>query len=77
MNVTTVKSTTDRLVQETTIKRTLAGESADLQIRSRTDNDGNVELLHVHCGMGIFTCRSGIVNVWLIGMWVIVSPGAY
>lgn len=49
MNVTTVKAGIDGNVQETTIKRTMEGESADIQIKLRTDKDGRVELVHVHC----------------------------
>jgi hypothetical protein len=52
MKVTTVKAATDDTggdVQNTTIKRTVEGESADLQIKFKVEEDGRVELLHVHC----------------------------
>jgi len=52
MNVTTVKADIDGIdddVHNTTIKRTVEGESADLQIKFKVEKDGGVELLHVHC----------------------------
>ncbi len=49
MNVTTVKVGIHDKVNAATIKRTDEGESADLQIRSKANKNGTVELLHVHC----------------------------
>ena len=49
MNVTTMKVGIDDDVYASTIKRTVEGESADLQIMFRVNKDGTAELLHVHC----------------------------
>ena len=49
MNVTTVKAGIDDDVHDTTIKRTIEGESADLQIKFKAGKDGGIEVLHVHC----------------------------
>jgi len=47
--VTTVKTTVLKNVQETTLKRTLDGEHADLQLKFINNPDGKVEYVHVHC----------------------------
>jgi len=47
--VTTVKSTSSGNVQETTIKRTIDGEHADLQLKFINQPNGKVEYLHIHC----------------------------
>ena len=49
MNVTTVKAGIDDDVHNTTIKRTVEGEPADIQIKFKVEKDGGVQFLHVHC----------------------------
>jgi hypothetical protein len=49
MFVTTVKTAVIGNVQETTLKRTIDGEHADLQLKFILHADGRVEYLHIHC----------------------------
>jgi hypothetical protein len=47
--VTTVKTRVTGQAQETTLKRTVNGEHADLQLKFINHPDGTVEYLHIHC----------------------------
>jgi hypothetical protein len=47
--VTTVKTTISGNAQETTVKRTINGEHADLQLKFINRPKGKVEYLHIHC----------------------------
>ena len=47
--VTSLKTTISGNVQETTVKRTIDGEHADLQLKFINQPNGKVEYLHIHC----------------------------
>jgi hypothetical protein len=49
LNVATLRAKTIEDIHDTTIQRTIDGESADLQIKFKVNQRGEVELLHVHC----------------------------
>jgi len=47
--VTTVKTRVEGSVQEPTLKRTVKGEHADLQLKFINHPNGKVKYLHIHC----------------------------
>jgi hypothetical protein len=47
--VTTVKTRVSGSVQETTLRRTIDGKRADLQLKFINHPNGEVEYLHIHC----------------------------
>jgi len=47
--VTTVKTRVKGTVQETTLKRTVDGQKADLQLKFINHPDGTVDYVHIHC----------------------------
>ena len=47
--VTSVKTTISGDVQETTLKRTIDGEHADLQLKFINQPNGEVSYVHIHC----------------------------
>jgi hypothetical protein len=57
--VTTVKTSVKGTVQETTLKRTIDGEKADLQLKFINHPDGTVEYVHIHCQTDYESSRWG------------------
>jgi hypothetical protein len=47
--IVTAKGTSDADTFSTAIKRTISGESAELQIKSVRDSSGSIEIVHLHC----------------------------
>ena len=49
VKITTVKTTATDDDDSRTVKRTIDGERADLQLKSIKHSDGAIEFVHIHC----------------------------